>query len=296
MDCSIDGLVLLAKPEGITSFQALGTLKHKLHIGRIGHTGTLDKFAVGLLLVLTGSMTRLSPLFMSLDKIYRAVIIFGKETDTLDPEGDITLEREIPGLTAVQQAIESQIGEIEQIPPVYSAIHINGSRAYQLARSGNTPQLEPRQVRIDYIKLIAYKPPKLSIEVKCSKGTYIRSLARDLGRLASSCAHVSRLERTSVGNFYLKNAVTPESFNPESDIIPPIKFLKVFSEIRQITVSNLLGSKIINGQSLDDKQLSAAVQLSDGLYALFGENEKLLAIASRKNGEFSYQGVFSTKS
>ena len=246
--------------------------------------------------MLTGRMTRLCPLFMSLGKTYRAVIIFGEETDTLDPEGEITLKREIPGLKAVQQAIERQIGEIEQIPPVYSAIHINGSRAYQLTRSGNTPQLEPRQVRIDYIRLIAYKPPELSVEVKCSKGTYIRSLARDLGRLASSCAHVSRLKRTSVGNFHLKNAVISESFDPESDIIPPVKFLKVFSDIRQITVSNLLSSRIVNGQSLSDKQLPAAMQLSDGLYALFGENEQLLAITSRKNGEYSYQGVFSTKS
>lgn len=292
----MDGLVLLAKPEGITSFQALGTLKQKLHTGKIGHTGTLDRFAEGLLLVLTGRMTRLCPLFMSLGKTYRAVIIFGEETDTLDPEGEITLKKEIPGLKAVQQAIERQIGEIEQIPPVYSAIHINGSRAYQLTRSGNTPQLEPRQVRIDYIRLIAYKPPELSVEVKCSKGTYIRSLARDLGRLASSCAHVSRLKRTSVGNFHLKNAVIPESFDPESDIIPPVKFLKVFSDIRQITVSNLLSSRIVSGQSLSDKQLPAAMQLSDGLYALFGENEQLLAITSRKNGEYSYQGVFSTKS
>ncbi len=292
----MDGLVLLAKPEGITSFQTLGTLKQKLHTGKIGHTGTLDKFAEGLLLVLTGRTTRLSPLFLSLDKTYRAVIIFGKETDTLDPEGEITLEREIPGLKAVEQAIERQIGQIEQIPPVYSAIHINGSRAYQLVRSGNTPQLEPRKVRIDYIRLIAYKPPELSVEVKCSKGTYIRSLARDLGRLASSCAHVSRLQRTSVGNFHLKNAVTPESFNPESDIIPPVKFLKIFPDIRKITVSNLLSSKIINGQSLSDKQLSASMQLSDGLYALFGENEQMLAVASRKNGKYSYQGVFGIKS
>jgi tRNA pseudouridine55 synthase len=292
----MDGLVLLAKPEGITSYQVLGTLKQELHTGKIGHTGTLDRFAEGLLLVLTGSMTRLFPLFMSLDKTYRAEIIFGKETDTLDPEGKITLEKEIPGLKAVQQAIEMQIGQIEQIPPVYSAIHINGSRAYQLARSGNTPQLEPRQVIIDYIRLISYKPPELSVEVKCSKGTYIRSLARDLGRLASSCAHVSRLQRTSVGNFYLKNAVAPEYFNPESDIIPPVKFLKVFPDIKQITVPDILSSKIINGQSLSDKQLPAAMQPSDGLYALFSENEQLLAIASRINGEYRYQGVFGTKS
>jgi len=292
----MDGLVLLAKPEGITSYQVLGTLKQKLHTGKIGHTGTLDRFAEGLLLVLTGRMTRLSPLFMSLDKTYRAVIIFGKETDTLDPEGKITLEREIPGLKAVQQAIERQIGQIEQIPPVYSAIHINGSRAYQLTRSGNTPQLEPRQVRIDYIRLISYKPPELAVEVKCSKGTYIRSLARDLGRLASSCAHVSRLERTSVGNFYLKNAVAPENFNPESDIIPPVKFLKIFPDIKEITVPDLLSSKIINGQSLSDRQLPAAMLLSDGLYALFSENEQLLAITSRKSGEYSYKGVFARKS
>ena len=203
----MDGLVLLAKPEGITSFQALGTLKQKLHTGKIGHTGTLDRFAEGLLLVLTGRMTRLCPLFMSLDKTYRTVIIFGEETDTLDPEGEITLEREIPGLDAVQQAIEMQIGEIEQVPPVYSAIHINGSRAYQLTRSGNTPQLEPRQVRIDYIRLIAYKPPELSVEVKCSKGTYIRQLAQDIGKKMGCGAHLSFLKRTKIGPFSLCDAV-----------------------------------------------------------------------------------------
>jgi len=204
MQSQQSGLILLNKKPGVTSFEALGEIKRALGTGKVGHTGTLDKFAQGLLVVLTGRALRLTPYFSHCDKKYRGRILFGAETDTLDPEGNVIAEAELPSRERAEQAIKTFKGKIMQKPPVFSAIHINGQRASKLARSGDVPEMKERPVTIYDLKLEEWQPPFADIFVHCSSGTYIRSLARDIALAAGSRAHLSSLTRTQVAAFSLE--------------------------------------------------------------------------------------------
>jgi len=204
----ISGLILFNKPPGITSFDALRDIKRSLGTGKVGHTGTLDKFASGLLIVLVGKALKLSKYFTACDKKYEGRIHFGIETDTLDPEGNIIAEANVPAREEVEKAFLLFTGKIMQEPPAYSAIHINGKRASELARSGNAPEMKKRPVTIHSIELLSWELPFADIKVHCSSGTYIRSLARDIALAAGSRGHLCKLERTHVGDFELSFAET----------------------------------------------------------------------------------------
>ena len=206
-DNAPSGLILLHKQPGITSFDALRDIKRMLGTGKVGHTGTLDKFAEGLLLALAGRALKLSRWFTHLDKQYEGVICFGAETDTLDPEGAVIAEAPLPSREAVEAALTRFCGAIEQAPPAYSAIHIDGKRASALARRGEIPQMQKRQVTIYRLELLSWQPPLAKIFVHCSSGTYIRSLARDIALAAGSRAHLVGLIRAKVGGFELEESV-----------------------------------------------------------------------------------------
>ena len=195
------GLILLNKESGVTSFDALRDIKRALGTGKVGHTGTLDKFAHGLLIVLAGNALRLSKWFTSCDKMYEGRIHFGIETDTLDPEGSVIAEAKIPSREEIEQVLKQFTGEILQAPPLYSAIHINGKRASELARSGKTVEMKKRPVTVKKLEILSWQPPFADIHVHCSSGTYIRSLARDIALAAGSRGHLNSLLRTQVGGF-----------------------------------------------------------------------------------------------
>ena len=198
-------LLLMDKEEGITSFSSLSSIKRSHKGMKVGHAGTLDKFASGLMIVLVGKATRLNPVFSSMGKSYIAEVTFGRETDTLDPEGEVVRRSDPPSEEAIRSVLPSFLGRQSQIPPVYSAIHVGGKRAYQEARSGREVEMAPREITIDSIELLSYDGEKAVISASVSKGTYIRSLARDIGERAGSCAFVSRLRRTSIGPFTLSD-------------------------------------------------------------------------------------------
>ena len=219
-----DGMVLLNKPAGVTSFSALGHLKQTLGTKRIGHTGTIDRFASGLLIALSGRLTRISWLITDLPKRYRAVIRFGEQTTTLDPSGQVELRRPLPQVQAIIEAIPKFIGNIQQVPPAYSAVHIDGERASQRARRGETVLPIAREVRIDSLQLVDINLPLLTIDVVCSTGTYVRSLARDLAVAAGSCAHLIDLRREAIGDFTVKEAVSINAANA-SNLVRPEQFL-----------------------------------------------------------------------
>jgi tRNA pseudouridine55 synthase len=202
------GLILLHKRVGLTSFDSLRDIKRLLGSGKAGHTGTLDKFAEGLLLVLTGRALRLSKWFTHCDKQYEGTIRFGLETDTLDPEGSVIAEAPLPSCEAVEQALFRFRGDVEQAPPAYSALHIDGERASVLARRGEAPDMQKRPVRIHRLELISWEPPLARIFVHCSSGTYIRSLARDIALATGSRGHLVSLLRTRVAGFRLEDAVS----------------------------------------------------------------------------------------
>jgi tRNA pseudouridine55 synthase len=202
-----DGYLLIDKPVGVTSFEALYPIKRALGTGKVGHTGTLDKFASGLMVVLTGRALKQSMLFTHLDKRYEAAVLFGEETDTLDPEGAVVERAPPPTLAAIEAVLPLFRGPIMQAPPAYSAIHVGGKRAHALSRAGAPPVMEKRQVTIHALELLSYDVPLARLAVHCSSGTYIRSLARDIALAAASRARLDQLRRTTVGPFAVTDAV-----------------------------------------------------------------------------------------
>ena len=217
---SPDGIVLLAKKPGLTSFSSLHSVKKALGTSKVGHTGTLDSFAQGLLVVCTGRLTKLAGNITEFDKSYEAVIKFGQETDTLEFTGNIIKTAPLPTLEALNKAISKYTGNIMQSPPSFSAVHVNGKRASDLAREGKSVELPPRPVTVYNAKLAETKTNfqglieycKISFTV--SKGTYIRCLARDIAKEAGSAGHLIGLYRTRVGNFDIKDAA---GFNELAD-------------------------------------------------------------------------------
>lgn len=199
-------ILLLAKQAGETSFSSLTAVKKSLKTSKVGHTGTLDSFADGLLVVLTGKLTRLVPHITNFNKTYLALIEFGKGTDTLDPTGKVIAQGLVPDEKIVLQSLKKFKGEIQQIPPAFSALHVNGKRSSDLCRAGESVELAPRKIIIHSIKLLDFYDKYALIEVSCSKGTYIRALARDIAKECGTVAHLKALRRTSVGPFLLKDA------------------------------------------------------------------------------------------
>jgi len=218
MSNTVDGIVLLSKQSGITSFSSLWQIKNALETKKIGHTGTLDTFADGLLVALTGHLTHLASYITDCDKEYLASISFGSETDTLDPDGTIIRETSLPAYSAIKSVLPHFSGPIMQCPPVYSALHIDGQRASDRIRKGETLTMPERPVTINQIDIIkvfgenndalenASLVNRLDIRVSCSKGTYIRSLARDIANAAGSSGYLLNLRRTKIGPFQIEDS------------------------------------------------------------------------------------------
>ena len=231
-----DQIILVDKPAGISSFGVVAKVRARLrdefgHKIKVGHTGTLDPFATGLLILLTGKMTKKSSEFLKLDKVYEATLKLGYTSTTGDPEGQIQ-QFSVEGLTevtteyegaspvttgasdpspkrkAVEFVLSSFIGKITQTPPRFSAIKINGQRAYKLARQGKDFEIPSRQIEIYSINIINYDYPELKIRVHCSSGTYIRTLAEDIGEKLGTGAYLTALRRTKIGDYDIINAIS----------------------------------------------------------------------------------------
>ncbi len=214
----VSGLLNIDKPKGITSHDVVARVRKLSQQRKVGHTGTLDPMATGVLLVCLGQATRLIEYLMTARKQYRAVIRFGAVTDTLDADGQITAQNDASFLTKqqVQEILPMFLGEIEQIPPIFSALKKDGQPLYKRARAGETVQLDPRPVTIYSLTWTAWYPPDLTLDVTCSPGTYIRSLARDLGETAGTGAHLAQLTRTANGPWLLDQAVSLDTLEREA--------------------------------------------------------------------------------
>jgi tRNA pseudouridine55 synthase len=215
------GLVLIDKPAGLTSQQAVVRVRKALGAQRAGHTGTLDPFATGLLIVLVGRATRLAPYVADDPKEYEALFHFGAETDTDDATGTVLRTASTPSERAVTSAITELTGDLEQVPPAFSAKHVDGERAYALARRGVRTELRPVRVRVDRWDVLAQTSDAIRVRITCSGGTYIRALARDLGRLTTSAAHCAELRRVRCGPFQVEDAILPEAASA-ADVRPPL--------------------------------------------------------------------------
>ena len=207
---NLEGIVVLDKPTGMTSHDVVDKVRRKFNIRKVGHAGTLDPLATGVLVMLVGKATKLSNKFMEFDKAYNATIILGTKTTTADVEGDVVKKMPYDEITKaqVEQVLKEFEGEILQVPPMYSAIKVKGKKLYELARKGIEVERESRKIRIDKLELIEYSLPEIKIYVECSKGTYVRQLAEDIGEKLGSVACISQIERTKVGPCILENAVS----------------------------------------------------------------------------------------
>jgi len=207
------GLILnINKPLGLTSFDVVRQIRQWTGCNKVGHAGTLDPLATGVLIVCTDSITKRISEFMEMEKEYEGIIELGKTTTTDDREGELLSQHLVPVLSRedIVSVLSQFKGEIKQVPPIYSALKINGQRLYRLARRGNTIQLKARSVHIYDIELFDWETPLLHIRVVCSKGTYIRALARDIGRCLGTGGYLKSLQRTRVGSFCIKDSYSLE--------------------------------------------------------------------------------------
>ncbi|MFZ0534413.1 MAG: tRNA pseudouridine(55) synthase TruB [Anaerolineales bacterium] len=206
---AVSGVLVVDKPVGLTSHDVVQIIRRGTNIHRAGHTGTLDPRASGVLVVLVGPAVRLSEFVSASDKRYQATVHLGSTTDTFDSEGKITSSGSVENITEEQfeQALQQFIGEIQQVPPPYSAIKVQGRKAYEMAREGEEVELKPRTIQVYSLELLEWNPPEAVIDVFCSSGTYVRSLANDLGVALGCGAHLVGLRRTKSGRFTLRDAV-----------------------------------------------------------------------------------------
>jgi len=209
----MDGILVLDKPRGWTSHDVVARVRQLTKIKRVGHTGTLDPMATGVLIVCLGQATRVVEYMVGHDKRYTATVRLGIETDTYDAQGQVVARRPVDvSESALRESLEAFVGDLRQVPPMFSAIKQAGRKLYDLARQGIEVEREPRSMTIHSIDLIGFDPPDATIDVRCSAGTYIRSLAHDLGRRLGCGAHLSMLTRTAAGDFTLAQAVSLEAF------------------------------------------------------------------------------------
>lgn len=219
-----EGLLLVDKPAGPTSHDVVSRARGGLGERRVGHTGTLDPFATGLLLLLVGPVTRLAEYFHRLDKSYRATLRLGEETETHDPAGDTVRSsggwRDL-GAEAIEAALASFRGEIRQRPPAYSAKRVEGRRAHEAARDGEPVELEPEVVAVHELELVRWDPPVAELRAVVGTGTYLRALARDLGRELGVGAHLTALRRTRIGPFEVGDALSGDELERGHPLGPP---------------------------------------------------------------------------
>ncbi len=219
-----NGLLLVDKPAGVTSHDVVQLVRRVYGERSIGHLGTLDPFATGLLLLLLGHSTRLATFIVTEPKVYEATIRFGTETDTDDCTGAPIRQAEVPGFDVILAAIPSLTGRILQVPPAYSAKSVDGTRAYDAARQGVHLDLAPVEVTVNDWVVLAERADELDVRITCGTGTYVRGLARDLGRAAGTAAHLSALRRTRCGVFDVADAATVEQMKASA---PPLMTLSV---------------------------------------------------------------------
>ena len=266
-EASPDGILLIDKEEGKTSFDAVRMIRRILKCKKTGHAGTLDPFATGLLIILLGQGTKLSPYIMGGGKKYRAEIRLGIETDTCDPTGLVVKEAPVPdiGVENVTDVISRFTGVIEQTPPAFSALKVNGQRAYKLARRGIKVELKKREVTVYSIDIIDIRSPYVTLDVTCSAGTYIRSLAVDIGEKLGTVAHLKKLRRLSSGLFDVEDALAikkNDCIAREALLSSIIPLHESLPDMDTVRLDDNLAEKVRNGYRPSWKEMAEDIDLS----------------------------------
>ena len=297
----INGWINLNKPEGFSSFKCVYIIKKLIKIKKVGHAGTLDPLASGVLPIALGEATKALRFAVENEKTYTFIITWGSETSTDDKEGEILKKSDNrPSKKAILEKIKLFNGDILQTPPNYSAIKINGIRSYKLARLGKTPKLNERKITVHNFKLLnIINKNEAKFFVKCQKGTYVRSLARDLGQELGVYGHVSYLKRESVGNFFIKKSISLDQieklshYSAKQDIILPILYPineNDIIEVSQKTSENLLKGKKVIIEKLMDKTI---IENKESKFFLTRFEGNPVAICLQENGILLPKRVFN---
>lgn len=275
----MDGIIIINKPSGCTSHDIVSKIRKKLNIKKVGHTGTLDPLATGVLPILLGNATKLSKYLINHDKKYIATIKLGVKTDTADIEGIVLEKQEVPQISEKQiiEVLDSCIGKQKQIPPMYSAIKVKGKKLYEYARNGENIEVEPRDIEIYNIELIQYKDNNIKFKVACSKGTYIRSLCENIAQKLNTVGTMLELKRTQVGIFKIEEAAELEELltngiNEENLITTE----KLFAKRPKVILNQNQLKSFLNGVKLKTEN-------EDGIYRIYAETNNFIGLGEVKN-------------
>ncbi len=301
-DTDASGILVVAKPTGPTSHDVVALVRRLSGIRRVGHGGTLDPFASGVLPIFLGRATRLVEYHLGDRKVYRATVCFGASSTTDDLDGDLTPTGPAPDRTTVERELDGFRGALEQVPPAFSAINVGGRRAYALARAGLTPELRPRRVTVHRLELVAWDDadpdrPLAVLDVECSAGTYIRALARDLGHRAGSGAYLGVLVRRESGPFRLEGAIgideirvaaTSEPSRLADLLLPAATGLERFP---RVVLGTAEVAAVSRGQFIRPTQPIVAPDEPDGRLRLVDDYDRLIAIARWTDGRLAPEKV-----
>lgn len=294
------GIICINKGKDITSFGVCAKVRGITKEKKCGHTGTLDPMATGVLPVMLGGATRFLDFLPESDKSYRASFIFGKTTDTLDITGNVTGEFEVNvSKNDVLNALSDFRGKIMQVPPMYSAVSVNGTRLYDLARQGIEVEREAREVEVKSLELVSEDNGEYTIDVFCSKGTYIRTLIDDLGKKLGCGAVMTSLVRTKAMGFSLEDCITIEELQRRKDenigfddILIPLD--KALCDYKKLTVSEAQSVRFKNGGALDLKRIKQKVML-DVLYRVYSPNGEFLGLGKAEDDELKAKRIFVSR-
>jgi tRNA pseudouridine55 synthase len=287
----MNGVIVVDKPGGLTSFDVVARVRRALGERRVGHTGTLDPMATGVLPVCVGEATKLVPFLMSGDKEYDAEALLGVTTDTLDATGKVLATVDAGAVTreALQALLPRFTGTIQQRPPMHSALRVDGKRLYELARQGLEVEREARPVVVHAIDLLAVELPRFRLRVRCGKGTYIRSLAADMGEALGVGAHLTALRRTRVGAFTLADAVPLAALTPATLLRSPAEAL---ADHPTLQLDADLTRDVRAGKLRTMATLAPPAPDYDGHVRLLGPDGGLVAVAAARNGRLTLERVF----
>ncbi len=264
----MDGIIVINKEKGYTSHDVVAKLKKKLNISKVGHTGTLDPNATGVLPILIGKGTKFSKYLINHDKTYEVELELGTKTETADIEGKILEEKDVDEEYVkgnLLQVLESFKGKQKQVPPIYSAIKKNGKKLYEYARAGEKVEIETREIEIYKINLLKYEEKKVKFTVSCSKGTYIRSLCEDIASKLNTVGYMKNLKRLQVGNFNIENAICIDDLNLENIDKKIYTLEDMLKENDSIYLNEYKLKLFLNGVKLSANNL-------DGIYKIYAKS------------------------
>ncbi|MBQ3462649.1 MAG: tRNA pseudouridine(55) synthase TruB [Clostridia bacterium] len=287
----MNGIIIVDKPQGKTSHDIVYAIRRLTGIKKVGHTGTLDPMATGVLPICIGSATKVADMLTLSDKAYTAEFVLGKTTDTLDAEGEVLTESKV-NVTGdeIRAAVMSFVGEIEQIPPMYSAIKQNGKKLYELARQGIEVERKPRKVTINSIDILEINGKTVTIDVSCSKGTYIRTLCADIGERLGTGAYMTKLRRTKTGIFAISESYTLEELGTLNElgtlknVLIPID--KIFEKYPEIILNEKQKKSVTNGVRMTYKGRE------NQSYRVYDENKNFLCVSKIIDGKLTLEKSF----